>query len=207
MTNKEIDKLLDMVSKNDLLNIKKYLLKEKRKNDSILRQKTFEKYLTNNIGGLNDLTIPSIHSNDNNNTVQIFTNFASIYILNKKILNMGTSNLSFEKNRARKTSHRFKIVSKDEINKFINKFEKYLNSSQYDVLSIECWSILKNDLYDIEYFDEEKQEKMTEKFLKREIDTADIILDNPKYTIYNDIAPILKAESNIGKCYILGCKK
>ena len=40
----------------------------------------------------------------------------------------------------------------------------------------------------------------------KEIDTANILLDNPKFTIcYKN--PILKAESSLGKAYILGLKR
>ena len=72
---------------------------------------------------------------------------------------------------------------------------------------MECWSVLARTRYDVEYYDEIKQKKITEIFKKVEIDTADILLDNPKYTIYNDKMPILKAESESGKAYIIGCKK
>ena len=120
---------------------------------------------------------------------------------------MGTTYLSFEKNKARKTSHRFKLVSKEEINNYVSKFEEKLGFNEFDILSMECWSVLANTRYDVEYYDQINKKKKTEIFRRTEIDTADILLDNPKYTIYNDTMPILKAESEIGKAYIIGCKK
>lgn len=206
MTNKEIEKMLNFLDNEQLEELKKYLLSEKKKNNNILRQKAFEKYLTTNIFGLDGSTLPSIYSDVKDN-IQIFTNFASIYILNKNFLNMITSYLSFEKNKARKTSHRYKLVSKEEINKYLGKFEEKLGFHEFDILSMECWSVLASTQYEVEYYDKEKEKKITEIFRKVEIDTADIILDNPKYTIYNDTMPILKAESEIGKAYIIGCKK
>lgn len=206
MTNKEIEKILNFLDNEKLEELKRYLLTEKKRNNNILRQKAFEKYLTTNIFGLDGSTLPSIYIGSKDN-VQIFTNFASIYILNKNFLNMETSYLSFEKNKARKTSHRYKLVSKEEMNEYVSKFEEKLGFNQFDILSMECWSVLASTRYDVEYYDEIKQKKITEIFKKVEIDTADILLDNPKYTIYNDKMPILKAESEIGKAYIIGCKK
>ena len=206
MTNKEIEKILNFLDNEKLEELKRYLLTEKKRNNNILRQKAFEKYLTTNIFGLDGSTLPSIYIGSKDN-VQIFTNFASIYILNKNFLNMETSYLSFEKNKARKTSHRYKLVSKEEMNEYLSKFEEKLGFNQFDILSMECWSVLASTRYDVEYYDEIKQKKITEIFKKVEIDTADILLDNPKYTIYNDKMPILKAESEIGKAYIIGCKK
>lgn len=206
MTNKEIEKILNFLDNEKLEELKRYLLTEKKRNNNILRQKAFEKYLTTNIFGLDGSTLPSIYIGSKDN-VQIFTNFASIYILNKNFLNMETSYLSFEKNKARKTSHRYKLVSKEEMNEYVSKFEEKLGFNQFDILSMECWSVLASTRYDVEYYDEIKQKKIIEIFRKVEIDTADILLDNPKYTIYNDKMPILKAESEIGKAYIIGCKK
>lgn len=206
MTNKEIEKILNFLDNEKLEELKRYLLTEKKRNNNILRQKAFKKYLTTNIFGLDGSTLPSIYIGSKDN-VQIFTNFASIYILNKNFLNMETSYLSFEKNKARKTSHRYKLVSKEEMNEYVSKFEEKLGFNQFDILSMECWSVLASTRYDVEYYDEIKQKKITEIFKKVEIDTADILLDNPKYTIYNDKMPILKAESEIGKAYIIGCKK
>ena len=74
-----------MLDAKELDSIKKYLLSEKKRNDSIQRQKAFEKYLTTNINGLNDNTLPIIYSD---NETQIFSNGASIYIINKNFLNL-----------------------------------------------------------------------------------------------------------------------
>lgn len=207
MTNKEIEKMLDFLDNEKLEELKKYLLTEKKRNTSVLRQKTFEKYLTTNIWGLNDKTMPLIYSDTNTDKVQIFTNIASIYILNKSFLNMTSNILSSEKNKARKTSHRFKMVSKEEINKYLKKSEEKLGFYSYDILSMECSNGLATRFYEVQYLNEIEQKLNTERFRKSEIDTADILLDNPKYTIYNDKFPILKAESEIGKAYIMGCKR
>ncbi|MBQ9072787.1 MAG: hypothetical protein IJY25_06485 [Bacilli bacterium] len=203
MTNKEIDKLLNMLDKKELDSIKKYLLSERKRNNNIQRQRTFEKYLTTNIDGLNDLTLPIIYPD---HKIQIFSNGASIYIINKNFLNLTSINLSAEKNKKRTTAHRYKLVSKEEINELIQKLENMLGNYYFDILSMECGCNFNNKNYDIEYYDELYKKIMSDKFSKKEIDTADILLDNPNYTIYSKV-PIIKGESDIGKVYILGHKR
>ena len=203
MTNKEIEKLLNMLDAKELDSIKKYLLSEKKRNDNIQRQRAFEKYLTTNINGLNDNTLPIIYSD---NETQIFSNGASIYIINKNFLNFKSANLSEEKNKKSTLAHRYKLVSKEEINKLKEKFECSFGNYFFGIISMECGCQLKNANYDVEYYDELYKKIMSDKFSKNEIDTADILLNNPQYVIYNKM-PMIKGESDIGKVYILGRKR
>lgn len=191
MTNKEIDKLLDMVSKNDLLNIKKYLLKEKRVNNKKIRQDVFEEYLTTYTFGKNVMN-PKIYVD---NTVQKFTNGVSLYVINKHFFDIKNPKLT----------KCCTFIEKERFNMYYFNMETYFNP----VFS-ECNTDKDFEAYLdyvlVEYFNNRNKQLQIEKFDKLEIDRANIILENPKYTISHN-NPVLKAESKIGKCYILGYKK
>lgn len=199
MTNNEIDKLISILDKKNLDELKKYLLKEKELNTNKLRQKTFEKYLTTNILGYNDKSLPKLYSEKN---IQIFSNYISIYIINKNFFKTDTLYLSREKNNSRKINHRFQLVTKNEINSLLKKMQMNLGQYKVDILSIESGNIRDPYEYKIEYYDELYDKKQIVSFSKKEIDTADILLDNPKYTYCQNY--IIEAESEIGKAYILG---
>jgi len=92
-----------------------------------------------------------------------------------------------------------------------DNFDNYITRAltKYGTLDSEC-----SDLYSINdgkytyaeyhsWIDDKIQE---EKFDSNEIDIANILLNNPKYSI-SHTNPILKAESKIGKVYILGYRK
>lgn len=200
MTNKEIDKLLFMLDKKSLEDVKKYLNREKEINISKIRQKTFENYLTTNKFFINTSTMPKLYVSDSK---QIFTNGISIYIINSNFFKTNTKKLQIEKNYKRTTAHRFEIREKTD-------FDKYLNYavSKYGNIESECidlWDIANTKFTSVEYFNNINNSLHEEKFNTEEINTANILLDNPKYSISHSF-PILKAEGKIGKCYILGYK-
>lgn len=204
MTNNDIDKLLEILDNKGLEELKSYLIKEKNRNTCALRQRTFEKYLMTNLWGDNIVKLPGIYVDD---TVQIFTNCASIYIINKNFFNFNSSNLAEEKNKKRTYSHRYRLVTKEVMDKFIKKYEENLGTGCFDILFMESRASSIVPFYDVSYVDTLTDTLTTETFSKKEIDVADILLDNPGYVIYNGDMPIIKAESEIGKAYILGCKK
>lgn len=204
MTNIDIDKLLDILDNKGLEELRSYLIKEKNRNNSALRQRTFEKYLMTNLWGDNIARLPGIYIDD---TVQIFTNCASIYIISKNFFNHNSSKLAQEKNKKRTYSHRYKLVTKEAMDSFIKKFEENLGTCCFDIISMESRNIETASFYDVSYVDTLTERLTTETFSKKEIDTADILLGNPGYVIYNGEMPIIKAQSEIGKAYILGCKK
>lgn len=202
MTNKEIDKLISILDKKNLDELKKYLLKEKELNTNKLRQKTFEKYLTTNVLSYNDKSLPKLYSEKN---IQIFTNYISIYIINKNFFKTNTPYLSREKNNSRTLPHKYELVTIDEINSLLKKIKMNIGQCEFDILTMEN-NIKKPNIYEVEYYDDVDKKKKNVSFSKKEIDTADILLNYPKYIIYKK-TPIIKAESEIGKCYILGYKK
>ena len=204
MTNNEIDKILSLLDNNGLEELKKYLIKEKNRNTCALRQRTFEKYLTTNLWGDNIKKLPGIYVDEN---VQIFTNCASIYVINKNFFNFNSGNLAQEKNKKRTYSHRYRLVAKDVMDSYIRKFEENLGTCCFDILSMESLASSIVPFYDVSYVDTLTEKLTTETFSKKEIDVADILLDNPGYVIYNGEMPIIKAQSEIGKAYILGCRK
>ena len=204
MTNNDIDKLLEILDNKGLEELKSYLIKEKNRNNSAARQRAFEKYLMTNLWGDNIVKLPGLYVDEN---VQIFTNCASIYIIKKNFFNHNSSNLREEKNKKRTYSHRYKLVTKDTMDRFIKKFEENLGTCGFDIISMESRNIETASFYDVSYVDTLTDTLTTETFSKREIDTAGILLDNPGYVIYNGEMPIIKALSEIGKVYILGCKK
>lgn len=203
MNNREIDKLLSMLDKKSLDDVKRYLNEQKELNTKKLRQETFEEYLTTNYYQYNTEAMPKLYSDDN---IQIFSNYISIYLINKNFFNIQTPKLIKGQSKIVTSAHRFQVVKKDVFDKLIEKIEKMTGHYYFDVRSMESDCERKNKFYDVEYVDELYNKIHSEKFSKKEIDTADILLNNPKYIIYSKV-PILKAESEIGKAYILGCKR
>lgn len=200
MTNKEIEKLLSMLDKKDLINIKKYLLEEQYKNNNKLRQRTFEEYLRTNKFGMDMNKTPRIYVDEN---VQKFTNGISLYIINKNFFNTQTPNLIKGSAKGAKSNHRFEYVSNICFAEYLSKI--LLNFSNIYSELEELYSIDDGKYTYAKYLSSIDNHLHTEKFDSIEVDSANIILNNPKYTISHN-CPILKAESDIGKCYILGYK-
>lgn len=202
MTNKEIDKLLSMLDRKDLLSMKKFLLSEKEKKDNQFRQSTFEEYLRTNKFGFNLKTTPKLYSDNN---IQKFMNGASLYIINKNFFRTQTPKLIKGSARGAKANHRFEYVSEEFFQKYIENI--LLNFSDIFTECTDYVQAREHDNYTlVKYYNNITKNKCIEKFDRKETDWADIILNHPTYYISHNF-PILKAESEIGKCYILGYKK
>lgn len=201
MTNKEIEKLLSMVNKKDLLNMKKFLLNEKEKKDNQLRQSAFEEYLRTNKFDLNIKTTPKLYVGED---TQKFTNGVSLYIINKNFFNTQTPKLIKGCARGAKANHKFEYVSEDFFQNYISQI--LLNFSN---IFSDCTDYIETREYDkytlVEYYNNITEHLCIEQFDRKETDWANIILNNPTYYISHNF-PILRAESDIGKCYILGFK-
>lgn len=202
MTNKEIDKLLSMLDKKGLEKVKDFLLKEKTIQESKLRQDTFEKYLKTNKFGLNFDTTPKLYDGEK---LQKFTNGVSVYIINKEFFKTNTPKLIKASAKGARSNHKFEFVDEQFFEQYILKSIDYFG----DVYS-ECTDYIETREYDtytyVEYYNELIKDYCIEKFDREETDCANIILNNPTYYISHDI-PILKAESDVGKCYIFGFRK
>lgn len=196
MTNKEIDKLLTMLDKKTLVEVKKYLYNEKDK----IRQKTFEKYLTNNKFGSDLVRMPKLFFSMDK---QCFTNGVSLYEINSNFFNTNTSNLSIQKNRKRTYNHRFEIKDEMQFNVFFDVLMEKYGLKETNPIEM---SLAEEKKYTyVKYFDEESNQIEIRRFDTDEIDKCNIFLNNPKYNISTEM-PILYAENDIGKVYILGYK-
>lgn len=200
MTNKEIDKLLSMLDTEQLDNIKKFLLEQKEKNIAEFRQKAFEKYLTTNKYGMNIRRVPKLCIDDN---TQRFTNGVSLYIINNNFFNTRTAKLMKGTAKGTWSKNRFEYIDKKAFMEFVSAIlpdDSYIYS--------ECSELVKkeNDKYTyVDYKSWYDNKNYTERFDTTEIELANILLNNPKYLVAHNM-PLLKAESNIGKAYILGFK-
>lgn len=189
MNSEELKKLLYVLRKNKLQYIKKNF------SDEELRQKIFEEYLINNKFEYDPKKIPKLFSNNN---IQYFTNGVSLYRLNNNFFDTNTTNLVLQKN-----TKKFEIVDESHFHIYFEFLkEKYGSISSY---CDSCY-LDKNEQYTyIDYIDLISSEVLTKRFDTDEIDTANLILKNPTYKISNS-HPILHAENDIGKVYILGYK-
>ena len=189
MDNDQLKKILYIIRK------KKIECIENKFSEEELRQKIFEEYLINNKFEYDSKKIPRLFSNDN---MQCFTNGVSLYRINKNFFDTNTSNLFFQRN-----IKKFEIVSESHFTTYF-KFLK----DKYGSISSYCDSCYldKNKQYTyVDYTDIISGEILTKRFDTDEIDMADSILKNPTYKISNSY-PILHAENDIGKVYILGYK-
>lgn len=210
MTNKEIDNLLRMIDKNDIEVVKEFLNKTKEQNIINLRQTTFEKYICNdgvvfNRFGVNHGTI--LFESDEK---IIFSNGYSIYNVNKKIFNLGSSKIQKNLNgKSIRVQHKIKKVDLDVINEYNRRLKMMITEFRplecdYDQLNKnKVRFTVHNPYHDLK---DNLDEYISFDFLSKEIETAEILLNNPNFMM--DISnPVLYGESEIGKCYILGLRK
>lgn len=197
MTNIEIDELISVIDKKDWYLAKKKLLQQKSENDEKQRQELISKYLNNRVHGINKS--PLLYSEQDS---MICSNGASLYIFKRGF--DGTKNYALKKQHDGKQinlEQGFELVKDKTV--LVN-----LHSKVKDKIT---------HLLDIDYFEhiDEDRIKFTVCcinntiiqfiFSANEIETAKILLDNPKFKM--DIKmPILYAENNLGKAYILGHK-
>ena len=202
MTNNEIEKLLNLLSLNDLEKTKEYLLKQKENNNKNERQRAFEKYLTTNMFGYNAKRCPKIFVSDE---CQKFTNWVSLYVINKDFFRLHTPKLVKACAKGTRYNHRFDYSNNEFLDNAMGIMEKLYGKEEYDCLDI--WH--KDDLPKtslVDYMNIDSSRICTEKFDNNEINTARLILKEPKFTISTNL-PLIKGESDIGKCYILGFKR
>jgi len=209
MTNKEIDKLLDMLDKKSLEQIKNYLNKEKEKNIKKENQNTFEKYITNYDKDLAADAKSGTIFNEKEDLL-VFSNGISLYYINKEAFNIDMKKVKDHFNHVNPhINHRIRIVN----NETIKKYEDHLIEIADVDLNIEDLSDTFEYPLTIEYVDDfalvsyiKNDHLIEETFKVKEFKYADKLLKNPKYKICKN-APILYGESEIGKVYILGRKK
>ena len=207
MTNKEIDKLLDMLDKKGLEQVKKYLNNEKEKNNKNEFQRDFEKYITNqdrNVSGLGkDGTVLNIRDD-----MIVFSNGISIYYVNN-----GVYNINSEKVRKGLDSYKGKHHIRKVYNGTIEKYEKALARLAGTELDFKDISETFEVPLTIEYIGDFAMvtyaignDLIEERFNLSEFKYADKILKEPSYKICRNNA-ILYGESEVGKVYILGRKR
>ena len=202
MTNNEIDKLLNLLSLGDLEKTREYLIKQKETNNINSRQKVFEKYLTTNMFGYNAKRCPKLFVSDD---CQKFTNWISLYIINKDFFRLNTPKLIKGKAKGTHSNHRFDYSSNEFLNNAMGIMDKLYGQEQYDCLDIWHKDNMPNTAF-VDYMNIDSSKICTEKFDNNEINTAFTILKNPNFAISTNL-PLLKGESEVGKCYILGFKK
>jgi len=195
MTNEEIDIILKKVNLeiSNLQDLRNFLLDKKRKNNDEKRQNAFEKYLaTPNILGSSSKIYFDPKS-------IIFSNGISIYIVRTEYFKI--NNCSFISNNKDK---KFKIVEFREINKYVDKINNLYKKFENSCLLYESFGTVT-----AEWYDEMCGKLNIDNFYAKEVEFCDSILDEPLYRI-SESNPILKAESEIGKAYIIGkqrCQK
>lgn len=194
MTNKDIDKLLSLLDKKNLEEVKNYLINEKERNIEAVKQNAFERYLTTNKFGYDRGRIPKIFMNK---SVQQFTNGNSLYIINSNFFKTNIGKLA-KVDRKTHYSHRFEYVSEEKIKKYLNSIIKYYGDREN-----ECEFSTDDKFILATFYNSITQCEETIKFDKYEIDIVNRILENPVFRI-SESNPVLKAESNSGKAYILG---
>ena len=199
MKNTEINKLLNLLNKNKLEEIKDYLLSEKEKNKSEARQRYFEKYMCNDGKTYSLKYGKGTVMNSRENEI-IFSNGISLYYVNKSLFNIDSAKIIKHTDSKKVLPHKY-------INLVNDKYIKRIENS-FNINNLESTFIYPNA---IEYIYDKTitisiidcDDILEKHFLKSEFDQANEILDNPKFKVSSS-DPLLYAESNIGKCYILG---
>lgn len=210
MTNKEIDNLLRMIDKNDIEVVKEFLNKTKEQNIINLRQTTFEKYMCNDgvvfkqFGDNSGTILFETHDNI------IFSNGKSFYNVNKKIFNLNS--MKIQKNlcgSSIRMQHRITRIDVETLNKYKERLKCFV--SEFRPIEFDYDQLDKNKVRFTVYnpyhdLKDNLDEYISFDFLSKEIETAEILLNNPNFMM--DISnPVLYGESEIGKCYILGLRK
>ena len=210
MTNKEIDKLLDMLDRKSLDQVKKYLLEEKENNEYKKAQAVFEKYITNFDKSLYVTNSGTQLFVGNDNIV--FTNGASIYYVNKDVYDTDTNKIKkyiSSNSHGKHWKHLIHMIDYWEIEKMENHLISLSKTkTTFDNLGntfVSPLEILGEDKYiEVSYVDADDIRR--EVFSDAEFEYSRKLLKEPTYRICKK-APILYGKSDIGKVYILGRKK
>lgn len=196
MTNEDIDRLLFFLDDkgSDCERTIELLLEEKRKNNDKNRQEAFMDYIdTRVISSKNRKKFTPILSYSDENVM--FANGISLYIVKSQFLKPSIEEL--DSNIKRK---KFKLVPQHEMNVLLVKIERFYGKN--DELC-DLWYDSSNTVEtEFNYIGK----LYTDHFRAKEIDMCNRILNEPIYKNSID-SPILKAESEIGKAYILGRKR
>jgi len=135
----------------------------------------------------------------------MFTNSVSFYIINKSFFETKTPKLIKASTKGAKANHRFESEREGFFSHYLTKILLMFG----DIYS-ECSDYIETRKYDkytcVEYHSTIYNKPCIKKFDRKENDWANIILNTPTYYISHKY-PILKAESEIGRAYILGYKR
>lgn len=192
MKNEEIDRLL-FVMGNDVdkfKGLRELLQDEKLKN----RQEVFKEYLNTEDSVIKEgkKVSPLLFYND---VETIFTNSISLYVVKSQFFKPSIEEISSNNERKK-----FKLVEKEEINNLLNKVENFYGNID------ELCDLWGDPINTVESEFAFLGELYRDYFNQQEIDVCNQILNDPIYR--NSVSdPILKAESEIGKAYILGKKR
>ena len=203
MTNKEIEKLLDILDKKSLDEVRTYLNKEKEKNSENIRMSAFETYITNK--GIKAGSRSSTYYGRKNDNEFIFTNGISIYYVNEKFYS-SVSNLLYkivksQENKILAWVHRSYSMPLEKINKLEKSLQRYKTNfieAQYKENIDKNYTLLQN-------FDERFDTSIEHHFQRREIELSQKLLGESKLFI-DERNPLAYTETDLGRCYILGIK-
>lgn len=201
MTEKEIQRLLDMLDKKGLEETKKFLLKEKNKSRNEKKVEVFEDYITNRLVKPNDISLNGTYYSEENGRL-VYTNGISIYYVNPElkellmpsILKHSTTNI------IQNYYQRVRLMDNEKLSTISKKVALYENS--FTLAKFNRTVHGKSELLDV-FLSKDDTEFI---FSSREIMISNIILDNPEYEI-GIHEPIIRASTQLGKVYILGYKR
>ena len=203
MTNNEIDKLLNMLDSKTLNEVKEFLLKQKNKNINNLRQRTFENYMCSSDKKFSYTTKDNgtVVFEDMDNIT--FSNGISLYVLNKNLVNINSPKIiNNMTNKGVKLQHRINKITIDKLKNIFEMLKQYQTdfAPTFDKqIDLKCTWYSVYSLHGFGY------RRIEPAFNSKEVDTANILLDNPNFKM--DIKnPLLYGENDNGKVYILGYK-
>lgn len=199
MTIEEANKLLDLLNKNKLEQLREYIENQKIEHFDLKRQQTFEKYMDCR----NYKKNPVLYDEQKNGQI-IFSNRYSLYYVNSNYLNTNSVKIMRNPFGCRVD---FKYVKKLEDN-----IKKYITN----LVEAEFFTTPISQITPKPYYTYGSPTTLVEStipgklieahFNQQEIEFADIMLDSPKYKM-DEESPLLLAESEVGKAYILGYRK
>ena len=199
MTTEEANKLLDLLNKNKLEQLREYLKSQKIKHFNVNRQQTFEKYMDCR----NYKRNPVLYEDKENGRI-IFSNRYSLYYVNNNYLNANSLKIMRNPFGGRVD---FECIQNLEDN--VKKYITNLVEAEFFTMPIAEETSKPYYTYGspTTLVESTIPEKIVEAhFNQQEIEFADIILDRPKYKM-DEESPLLLAESEFGKAYILGYRK
>lgn len=199
MTIEEANKLLDLLNKNKLEQLREFIENQKIIHCDFKRQKTFEEYMDCRNYERN----PVLYEDQKNGKI-IFSNRYSLYYVNSNYLNANSLKIMRNPFGGR--------VDLEHIQEMEDKIKKYItNLIEAEYFTVSTTKVIQKPFYVYDVpttlVESTIPGKLVEThFTQQEIEFADIILDRPKYKV-DENSPLLLAESEVGKAYILGYRK